>query len=47
MVHSVASDLVLHCLSMSHKMDARLIWWVNTVFYIFFCHTTIVSFIVL
>ena len=23
---SVASDLGLHCLSMSHKKDARLIW---------------------
>ena len=22
----VASDLVLHCLSMSHKSDTRLIW---------------------
>ena len=22
----VASDLVLHCLSMSHKKDARLMW---------------------
>ena len=26
-----AADLVLHCLPMSHKMDARLIW-VNTLF---------------
>ena len=26
MPHSVAADLGLHCLSMSHKMDARLIW---------------------
>ena len=24
--HSVALDLGLHCLSMSHKKDARLIW---------------------
>ena len=24
--HSVASDLGLHCLSMSHKKDARHIW---------------------
>ena len=24
--HYVASDLVLHCLLMSHKKDARLIW---------------------
>ena len=26
MLYSVASDLVLHCLQMSNKMDARLIW---------------------
>ena len=26
MIHSVASDLVLDCLLMSHKRDARLIW---------------------
>ena len=26
MPHSVASDLGLHCSSMSHKKDARLIW---------------------
>ena len=26
MPHFVASDLVLHCLLMSHKKDARLIW---------------------
>ena len=24
--HSAASDLGLHCLPMSHKKDARLIW---------------------
>ena len=24
--HSVLSDLGLHCLPMSHKMDARFIW---------------------
>ena len=24
--HSVASDLILHCLPMTNKMDARLIW---------------------
>ena len=24
--HSVVSDLVLHCLSMSHKKDTRHIW---------------------
>ena len=24
--HSAASDLVLHCLSMSHKIDTRLKW---------------------
>ena len=24
--HFVASDLVLHCLPMSHKKDARLLW---------------------
>ena len=24
--HFAASDLVLHCLSMSHKKDTRLIW---------------------
>ena len=24
--HLAASDLVLHCLPMSHKKDARLIW---------------------
>ena len=24
--HFAASDLVLHCLPMSHKMEARLIW---------------------
>ena len=36
MAHSVASDLVLHCLSMFRQMDVRLIWvWVNTVFNIF------------
>ena len=30
---SAASDMVLHCLSMSHKKDARLIWvkpWLST-----------------
>ena len=26
MPHSVASDLVLHCLPMSHKKDEKLIW---------------------
>ena len=26
MSHSVASDLGLHCLPLSHKKDARLIW---------------------
>ena len=26
MLCSAASDLVLDCLPMSHKMDARLIW---------------------
>ena len=26
MPHSVASDLGLHCLCMSHKKEARLIW---------------------
>ena len=26
MPHSVASDLGLHCLPMSHKKDARRIW---------------------
>ena len=26
MPHSVVSDLVLHCLSMPHEMDTRLIW---------------------
>ena len=26
MPHSAASDLGLHCLSMSHKKDARLKW---------------------
>ena len=26
MPHSVASDLGLHCLPMSHKKDARIIW---------------------
>ena len=26
MLPSAASDLSLHCLSMSHKRDARLIW---------------------
>ena len=26
MPHSVASDLGLHCLPMSYKKDARLIW---------------------
>ena len=32
MPHSAASDLGLHCLPMSHKKDARLIWVkVNTV----------------
>ena len=27
--HSVASDLGLHCLRMSHKKDARHIWVKN------------------
>ena len=26
MPHTVASDLGMHCLPMSHKKDARLIW---------------------
>ena len=26
MPHSAVSDLGLHCLSMSHKKDARFIW---------------------
>ena len=26
MPRSVASDLILHCLQMSHKKDAKLIW---------------------
>ena len=26
MPHFVASDLVVHCLPMSHKKNARLIW---------------------
>ena len=26
MPHFAASDLVLHCLPMTHKKDARLIW---------------------
>ena len=26
MMHSVSSDLILDCLLMSHKRDARLIW---------------------
>ena len=26
MLCSAASDLVLHCLAMSHKKNARLIW---------------------
>ena len=29
--HSVASDLGLHCLSMSHKKDARHIWVKNAI----------------
>ena len=29
MLHCAVSDLVLHCLPMSHKMDARLIWVYN------------------
>ena len=32
MPHSAASDLGMHCLPMSNKEDARLIW-VNTKFY--------------
>ena len=40
MPHLAASDLVLHCLPMSHKKDDRLIW-VNTlhtvIFYQMFC----------
>ena len=27
MLHSVASDLGLHCSPMPHKKDARLIWF--------------------
>ena len=34
MPRSVAFDLGLHCLFMSHKKDARLIW-VKDIFYIF------------
>ena len=26
MLHTAVSDLGLHCLPMSHKKDARLIW---------------------
>ena len=26
MLHFAASDLVIHCLPMSHKKDAKLIW---------------------
>ena len=29
--HSVASDLGLHCLPMSHKKDARHIWVKNSI----------------
>ena len=29
--HSVASDLGLHCLPMSHKKDARHIWIKNAI----------------
>ena len=29
--HSVESDLGLHCLSMSHKKDARHIWVKNAI----------------
>ena len=29
--HSVASDLGLHCLSMSYKKDARHIWAKNAI----------------
>ena len=29
--HSVASDLGLHCLSMSHKKDDRHIWVKNAI----------------
>ena len=29
--HSVASDLGLHCLPMSHKKDARHIWVKNAI----------------
>ena len=32
--HSGASDLDLHCLPMSHKRDARLIWFIKLVLYI-------------
>ena len=31
MPHSVASDLGLHCLPMSHKKDARHIWVKNAI----------------
>ena len=34
---SAASDLDLHCLPMSHKKDARLIW-VNMSLRYFECH---------
>ena len=31
MPHSVASDLGLHCMPMSHKKDARHIWVKNAI----------------
>ena len=31
MLHSVASDLGLHCLPMSHKKDARHTWVKNAI----------------
>ena len=35
-LHSASSDMVLHCLLMSHKIKARLIWVnLHAVYYIF------------
>ena len=42
--HSAASDLDLHCLLMSHKKDARLIWVkiaFSGLFLMFFCRPLI------
>ena len=33
--HKKASDLILYCLPMSHKKDARLIWVRNTFYTVF------------